>query len=81
MKKILTILTIIVALIATSFLSYRIGENKGEYKGSVIGFNMAIDTVNKIIVNQVKSDTTVSKVFLINKDTNIFFLQHNKIIK
>lgn len=49
---------------------YQIGYEEGENKG----YSLALDTVNKICSKQLKSDTTVSKLVLINPDTTVYIL-------
>ena len=49
--------------------------------GKQEGINIALDTVNKIMSKQVHSDSTISKVTFVNKDTVTYFLSNKTIIK
>lgn len=58
------------------YFSYHIGYIKGRDKG----FYIALDTVNQICAKQLKSDTSVSKLMLINLDTTVYFLSGKTVI-
>lgn len=49
---------------------YRTGETDGYWNGTI----SALDTMQTIVDNQIKSDTTVSKVSFIKPDTFVFVL-------
>ena len=68
------IITIIVGF--GLYLSYHLGDITGENRG----FSMALDTVNKICGRQLKSDTTVSEVVFLNRDTNVYYLSRKTIL-
>jgi len=63
-------------LIAFTFvcaLLYVIGKacyKKGRYDGA----GVMIDTVNNILDKQIKSDTSITKLVLINPDTSTYYL-------
>lgn len=73
---------ITLGLVATAFCS-GIGAqyfvNKQNYKtqynrGIKVGFSYCIDTVNTILQNQGESDTTLTKLTLVSKDTLTYYL-------
>ena len=43
-------------------------------KGIIDGYNIALDTVKTILDNQVKSDTSITKLVVVNPDTNVYYL-------
>jgi hypothetical protein len=71
------ILLTLITWICGYYSGYKRAYLKGGIDGSEIGFNMALDTINAIMKEQVGSDTTISKVCLINKDTNTFYVSWN----
>lgn len=64
-------------VVCCMYFSYHTGYVKGVNKG----FCAALDTVNKICVKQVNSDTTVSKIVLIDRDTTAYFLSRKTVIE
>lgn len=77
MKKI--IIKIIIALILfifSIFSSYKIGFNNGLDKM----FFAVTDTIQTIINNQIKSDTSVTELIIINPDTNVYYLSRKTVL-
>lgn len=58
------------------YFSYHIGYIKGRDKG----FCIALDTVNQICAKQLKLDTCVSKLMLINRDTTVYLLSGKTVL-
>lgn len=68
---------ILITVISSSiFLSYNIGYKSGINDG----FNISLDTANKILQKQLKSDTTVTELVLINQDTNVYILSRKTLL-
>ena len=61
------------ALIAGS-IGYRTGKNSGYVDGAQYGFGLCLDTMSSIINRQVASDTTTTKLVMINPDTVTYYL-------
>jgi len=58
------------------------GYIRGYKDGAINGFNIAMDTVIKISRNQIKSDTTVSKIKIsTERDTLVFDLSTKTCLK
>ncbi len=63
-----------------SVVSYDIGYHKGTdvvnyHEGYSDGYYKAVDTIQYIIDKQKRSDSTVSKVLFIDKDTITYYIQ------
>lgn len=58
-----------------------ISYERGYVKGGVVGYEMALDTIDKIIVKNISCDTCVSKLTIVTKfDTNTYYIS-KKLIK
>jgi len=79
-KIILTILKPILPIFITACSIY-VFYNVGYIKGRSKGINMALDTVNKICAEQVNSDTTISELILVDRDTIVYFISKKSIVK
>lgn len=79
MKNITLRIIITICLLLAFFY---IGHKTGLEKGRSEGFGLALDTVNKICMKQVKSDTTVTELTMVGykTDTVSYFLS-SEIIK
>lgn len=68
---------ILISVISFSvYFSYNIGYKSGINDG----FSISLDTANKILQKQLKSDTSVSELILINPDTNIYILSRKTLL-
>jgi hypothetical protein len=66
----------IVIVINTWFIAYDVGYLKG---GSV-GYEIALDTVDKILVANIVCDTCISKLSIVSKyDTNTYIISKKTI--
>jgi len=74
LNKIKIIVLIIVVVFSISITTYRIGYYKGYNTGAFHGVKISLDTVKTIIEKQFKSDCCVTKLILINPDTNTYIL-------
>lgn len=74
---------ILIIITVISFTCYKSGYNKGYTKGVDDGIKTTLDTIKKICNNQIENDTSISKLYIINPDTNIYILskKHIKIKK
>lgn len=62
-------------VIMISGLSYISGYKDGKKTGIDIGFNTTVDTINTILRNQIKNDTSISElIFEHSKDTSIYYI-------
>lgn len=68
-----------IILVFTLSFTYRIGNRIGFEKGFEKGFSVTIDTVQSIMQKQIKSDTTVTKLTIINNDTNVYILKQKSL--
>jgi cbb3-type cytochrome oxidase subunit 3 len=75
------LLYLIICLICVSTLFYRIGYRKGEYNGAVKGIIVTLDSVQNILEKQLKSNTTASKILIINPDTNVYVLSKKTMLE
>lgn len=75
MKTIQQIILITVISFSVYF-SYNIGYKSGINDG----FSISLDTANKILQKQLKSDTSVSELILINPDTNVYILSRKTLL-
>lgn len=71
---------IISDLLVWSSLGFVIGYNKGRDKGQAEMFYATCDTILDIMGRQTRSDTSVSKLVLVNPDTNIFILSRKTVL-
>lgn len=73
MKTFLLVLITTILIVSFSICNnyYKRGYDKGICD--------VLDTVNTIIDNQLRSDTSVTKLVIVNPDTNIFFLSRRTI--
>lgn len=55
-------------------------RNKAYYDGFGQGVHVALDTVNKIIIHQYESDTSITKLVLIHPDTNTYYLSRKTVV-
>lgn len=67
-----------VGLIIT--LTYRISYREGYNTGASLGVKASLDTVLVMLNKQLKSDTTVTKLIIINPDTNVFILSRETLL-
>lgn len=68
---------ILISVISFSvYFSYNIGYKSGINDG----FSISLDTANKILQKQLKSDTSVSELILINPDTNVYILSRKTLL-
>ena len=68
---------ILISVISFSvYFSYNIGYKSGINDGFII----SLDTANKILQKQLKSDTSVSELILINPDTNVYILSRKTLL-
>jgi hypothetical protein len=63
-----------VVVLVSIFLHTICVYNIGYSKGGDAGAGQALDTINKIVQKQLKSDTSVTRLILINPDTNTYIL-------
>lgn len=68
-------MVLIVIILITYGLGIQEGERNGFYRGFEKGFLVTADSVNAIMQKQIKSDTTVTKLILINRDTNVYIIK------
>lgn len=80
--------TIIYLLIASTFLwsiicfcSYRLGFYKGYDNGDINGWNRGLDSVQSVLNKQLKSDTTITKLVLVNPDTSVYYFKRKTPLK
>jgi hypothetical protein len=69
----------VIILIAVLF--YRMGYHEGYNYGAGLGVHASLDTVKSIMDKQLKSDTSYTKLILINPDTNVYVLSRKTILK
>lgn len=81
MKK--QFVTILYAIIGFGIISafYLMGRNNGYQHGELQGINDCLDTVIVLLENQVKSDTSVTKLHIINPDTHVYYISRQTIIE
>lgn len=76
MKNILQIVVVCILLLISYFAGwYRSMDATIEYT-----FNRTMDTVNAILDEQLKSDTSVTKLILVHPDTNTYYLSRKTVI-
>lgn len=75
------ILYLILCLVCVAVLFYRIGYRTGKYNGAVSGIIITLDSVQNILQYQLKSDTTASKILIINPDTNVYVLSKKTMLE
>ncbi|MCK9445685.1 hypothetical protein M0Q50_02205 [bacterium] len=82
MKNQISYIIITICLLLAFIITFNIGHKTGLEKGRSEGFGLALDTVNKICMKQVKSDTTVTELTMVGykTDTVSYFLS-SEIIK
>lgn len=71
---------IISTLLLWGILGFVIGYDKGLGKGRSEMFYATCDTFLSIMVKQTRSDTSVSKLILVNPDTNVFILSRKTVL-
>lgn len=71
---------ILSALLVWSSLGFVVGYKKGRAKGQAEMFYATCDTFLSIMGKQTRSDTSVSKLILVNPDTNVFILSRKTVL-
>jgi ubiquinone biosynthesis protein Coq4 len=71
--------TFMVAMIA--FFMFRAGKRAGFEEGASLGVKASLDTVLVMLNNQLKSDTSVTSLIIINPDTNVYILSRETLLK
>lgn len=66
--------------ITISYIFYNVGYIFGWQNGENEGFKSTTDIVISILNKQLKSDTTVTKLIIVNPDTNIYYLTRKSIL-
>ena len=77
--KFIALFFAVIILIAVLF--YRMGYHEGYNYGAGLGVHASLDTVKQIVEKQMKSDTSCTKLILINPDTNVYVLSRKTILK
>lgn len=68
---------ILISVISFSvYFSYNIGYKSGINDG----FSISLDTANKILQKQLKSDTSVTELIMINPYTNVYILSRKTLL-
>lgn len=69
-----------VLICTTALISYNQGFDKGFNSGLDNGFGLMADTVNNILDAQIKSDTSRTRLTIVNPDTNSYFLSRKTVL-
>jgi hypothetical protein len=72
--KIFRWVIVIVGVISWVYVFYNFGYKKGYKEGANYGFDMCLDTVNKIVIKCLNDSTMVGDFRLIRKDTVKYFI-------
>jgi hypothetical protein len=75
MNRLNAIISILTGFIITQVCMFKIGERVG-YSAGVCA---TLDTVNTALEKQVNSDTSVTRLILINPDTSVYILSRKTI--
>jgi len=78
-SAVLVAILLLCAVLVGKF-SYNAGYNKGWDRGADDIFKATIDTVQAICDKQLKSDTSVTKLVLINPDTSTYYLSRKSVL-
>lgn len=76
---VLSAILLLCAVLVVIF-SYNAGYNKGWDRGANVIFKSTIDTVQAICDKQLKSDSSVTKLVLINPDTIVYYLSRKTVL-
>jgi hypothetical protein len=80
-EKIRFILLLIGTIALFVFLTFRISYREGFNEGASLGVKASLDTVLVMLNNQLKSDTSVTSLIIINPDTNVYILSRETLLK
>ena len=76
------ILTLVLALLPFILIGvYFLGENNGYEKGGEAGFNIAIDTLNKILDTKIDSNDVNKITTVFKSDTNVYYISNKVLTK
>ena len=81
-KVLYTIAGFLIVIGITVFIgqtNYKRGHKEGSIDGAIFGFKFAMDTVNYILNDQSQSDSSITRMTLVGKDTNVYFLSKKNI--
>lgn len=74
-----TLYTVLCAVLASIFF-YKKGYNQGWHQGADEGVTVVLDTVNTILQGQKNSDSSVTRLILINADTNSYIISRKTVL-
>lgn len=72
---------VIIVLVLVMITSYNRGHSHGRSEGIVAGANWALDTVNTLLHEQVRNDSTVMKLTLVKPDTCSYIISSRDVWK
>ena len=70
-----------IGIILLALLSVPFTYDKGFEKGADKMFIAVTDTIQSILNKQIKSDTSESKLIIINPDTNVYYIRRKDYLK